>query len=98
MPSRNIRYSALAVAALACGCGPVGALAQGLSPFSVIPGAAAAANQAWTDQGCGYGVRRSPGGGCDIVKDPNAECQPGAHAVSAPSGRGSGSRCVANAP
>src|SRR5271155_459761 len=97
MTSRMIRYSALAAFTLACGCDPVGALAQALSPFAVIPGAAAAANQAWTGQGCGYGAHRSASGSCDIVKDPNAECQPGTHAVSAPSGRGSTSRCVQNA-
>jgi hypothetical protein len=43
-------------------------------------------------QGCGFGAYRAPNGSCDGVKDPNAICQPGLHAVVGPFE--SGFRCV----
>jgi hypothetical protein len=42
--------------------------------------------------GCGFGAYRAPNGSCDIVRDPNAICQPGLHAVAGPFE--SGFRCV----
>jgi hypothetical protein len=41
---------------------------------------------------CGFGAYRAPNGFCDSVKDPNAICQPGLHAVPGPFE--SGFRCV----
>jgi hypothetical protein len=55
-----------------------------------------AASVPWAGQGCGWGAYRAPNGSCDIVKDPNANYQAGFYSVPAPSGRGSGDRCVQN--
>jgi len=96
MALKKLRISVGTLIVLAGASAHLEVLAQTPSPFSVIPGAAAAANQGWGDQGCGYGSYRTPGGGCDIVKSPSADCQPGTHAISAPSGRGGGPRCVPN--
>jgi hypothetical protein len=41
---------------------------------------------------CGFGAYRAANGSCDSVKDPNAICQPGLHAVPGPFE--SGFRCV----
>ena len=46
----------------------------------------------WAGQGCGYGGYRAPDGSCDIVKDPNWQCQPGFHNVPTPVPNGY--RCV----
>jgi hypothetical protein len=89
------RSFGLALLALGAFYAPAQVLAQ-MTPFSVMPGAAAAASQAWGDQGCGYGVSRSASGSCDAVRSSGSDCQPGTHATSAPSGRGSGTRCVPN--
>jgi hypothetical protein len=43
-------------------------------------------------EGCGFGAYRAPDGSCDIVRNPNAICQPGLHAVAGPFE--SGFRCV----
>jgi len=96
MTLTKARICGLALLALAAVVAPRQSLAQMPTPFSVIPGAAAAANQAWGDQGCGYGSYRTPNGSCDIVRSPSADCQPGTHAISAPSGRGGGARCAPN--
>jgi hypothetical protein len=94
MPRGKIRNFTLAALLLTSASGADDAIAQIFSPFAVTPGVLAAAQPGWTDQGCGYGVYRAPNGSCDIVKDPNANCQPGFHSVPAPRGRGSGFRCV----
>jgi hypothetical protein len=46
----------------------------------------------WAGQGCGYGAYRAPNGSCDVVKDPNWQCQPGLHNVPTPVANGY--RCV----
>jgi hypothetical protein len=43
-------------------------------------------------KGCGFGAYRAQSGWCDSVRDPNAICQPGLHAVPGPFE--SGFRCV----
>jgi hypothetical protein len=42
--------------------------------------------------GCGHNHYRAPDGRCDIVRDPNRDCQRGFHSVPAPTP--SGYRCV----
>ncbi|HLW92167.1 MAG TPA: hypothetical protein VKS78_12835 [Roseiarcus sp.] len=90
MRSRTLRNSLAAAFALASASAPEAALAQFFSGFPETPGTAAAGS-AWGN--CGYGVYRAPNGNCDIVKDPNSDCQAGFHSV--PASRG-GFRCVQN--
>jgi hypothetical protein len=93
MLGRKLQNLALAVFCLTTALGLADAAAQIFSPDVLTPDALEAARP-WKDQGCGYGSYRAPNGSCDIVKDPNANCQPGFHSVPAPRRRGSGFRCV----
>ena len=84
LPALSIRSVAGAACAAALAAAPAHAQwSYGYRVQAAVP---------WAGQGCGYGAYRAPNGACDIVKDPNWQCQPGFHNVATPIPNGY--RCV----